>query len=76
MRLLQWPGPGEARRSRRPYRDAALVYAGLAGVIVVVAVLTGGSVARASVTAALFFVVATAWTWLHVHRKKAREEGE
>jgi hypothetical protein len=76
MRLLQWPGPGEAPPSKRPYRDAALVYAGLAGVIVVFAVLTGGNLGRAAVTAAFFFVVATAWTWFHMRRKKAREEAE
>ncbi len=76
MKLLQWPGPAGAPRSKRPYRDAALVYAGLAGVIVVAAVLTGGSLARAAVTAGFFFVAATAWTWFHMRRKKTREETE
>ena len=76
MRLLQWPGPSGAPRSKRPYRDAALVYAGLAGAIVVFAALTGGSLGRAAVTAVFFFVVATAWTWFHMRRKKLKEETE
>jgi len=76
VRLLQWPGPSGAPRSRRPYRDAAFVYAGLAGAIVVFAVLTGGNLGRAAFTAALFFVVATAWTWFHTRRKRMREEAK
>ena len=76
MRLLRWPGPDGAPRSKRPYRDAALVYAGLAGAIVAFAALTGGSLSRAAITAAFFFVVATGWTWFHVRRKKLREEAK
>ncbi len=76
MKLLQWPGPSGAPRSKRPYRDAALVYAGLASLIVVFAALTGGNMDRAAVTALFFFVVATAWTWFHMRRKKLREEAK
>jgi Flp pilus assembly protein TadB len=76
VKLLQWPGPEGAPRSKRPYRDAALVYAGLAAAIVAFAALTGGSLARAAVTAAFFFVVATAWTWFHMRRRKLKEKTE
>jgi Flp pilus assembly protein TadB len=75
VRLLQWPGPGTSH-SKHPYRDAALVYAGLSAVIVAAALLTGGSLGRAVTTAVLFFIVATAWTWVHLRRRKAREEAE
>ncbi len=73
MRHLHWPGPGE-NRSKRPYRDAVLVWAGLSSLIVVFAAVTGGALGRALVTAVLFFLVATAWTWVHLRRRRAREE--
>jgi hypothetical protein len=75
VRRLQWPGPGE-NRSKRPYRDAAIVWAGLSALIVVAAALTGGGLGRALVTAMLFFLVATGWTWVHMRRRQAKEEAE
>ncbi len=75
MRHLQWPGP-EERRSKHPYRDTAIVYAGFAVAIVVLAVLTGGDLNRALVTAALVYIVATAWSWYHLRRKRLREEAK
>ena len=69
-----WPGPAERPRSKHPYRDAAIVYAGLAVVIVVAAFLDGRQPsARAVITAVVVFVVATAWTWFHLRR--AQGEG-
>jgi Flp pilus assembly protein TadB len=77
MRRISWPGPEEHEpRSKRPYRDAAIVYAGLAALIVVGALVTGGSLVRALVTAALFYLVATAWTWVHLRRRRPKEETE
>ena len=76
MRLLRWPGPSGAPRSKHPYRDAAVVYAGFALAIVVAAFLTGGNVKRALATAVFVYVVATAWTWFHLRRRKAKEEVE
>jgi len=76
MRRIHWPGPEEARQSKRPSRDAALVYAGLAALIVVGALVTGGSLVRALITAALFYVVATTWTWVHLRRRTPKEEAE
>ncbi len=55
--------------SRRPYRDTALLYGVLALVVVLVAWLTGGAVARAAAVSAGFFVVATAWSWFRIHRR-------
>jgi len=73
VRLLQWPGPEDRNRSRHPYRDTAIVYAGFAAVIVVAAYLTGGDLRRAAVTAVCVYVVATAWSWYHLRRRKAKE---
>jgi hypothetical protein len=61
--------PGRRRRPdnrpipAHPYRDTALVYAGMGVLLVIVASLTGGQALRAIVAAAIFFVIATAWTW-------------
>ena len=46
-----------------PYRDAALVYGVMSGLLVVVAWLTGGDALRAILAAVAFFVAATAWSW-------------
>lgn len=57
-----------------PYRDTALVYGIMATVLVLVAALTGGDVVRAILVAAVFFVVATAWTgWKFRTRIKERD---
>jgi membrane protein implicated in regulation of membrane protease activity len=64
----------EARRiPAHPYRDSALVYGGLALVVVLLAALTGGSLARAVFVAAAFFVVAISWSWTR-WRRELREE--
>jgi membrane protein implicated in regulation of membrane protease activity len=59
---------------KRPFRDSAIFYAVLAGAVVVVTVLTGGSVLRGVLVAALFFVVATAYSWWRFRRRLEREE--
>lgn len=57
-----------------PYRDTALVYGVMATLLVVVAALTGGDVVRAVLVAAVFFVVATAWTgWKFRTRIRERD---
>jgi len=60
---------------KHPYRDTAVVYGVMAGALVLVAVLTGGDVARAVVVAVAFFVVATAWSWWRF-RERVREQAE
>lgn len=59
------------RRSQRPYRDSALLYATLAMIVIVAAVLTGGRVLWAIVAAAGAFLIGTAWTWRGI---RSREE--
>lgn len=76
-RRLQWELPEEAP-PRHPYRDTLLVYAAFAVLIVLVAWATGGGVLRALVIAALFYVVASAWSitrWRARIRERARAEG-
>ena len=72
MRRLRWE---DERREvpKRPYRDTALVYAGFAVVIVVVATATGGSFVRAVVVAGLFWAAATAYSSVRWRRKLAEE---
>jgi uncharacterized membrane protein YfcA len=73
--------PGRRRRPDdrpipdHPYRDTALVYAGMGVLLVIVASLTGGQAPRALVAAAIFFVIATAWTWWGFRKRiRARDE--
>jgi len=58
------------RRSPKPYRDSALLYGAFGVIVVVIAVLTGGTVLWAIVAAAGAFLIATGWTW---HNLRARE---
>ena len=62
MRRRSWAPPPEPR-PKRPYRDTALVFGGMAIAIVLVAWATGGDLVRAALIAAAFFVAATAWGW-------------
>ena len=73
MKRLRWEGARGDRVPKHPYRDTALVYAGLAGLVVVLALVTGGSVARAVVTAGLVYVAATLWSW-RIWRNRLREQ--
>ena len=66
------PNP-RRRRSPRPYRDSALLYGAMATAVVVVAIVTGGSVVRAVIIGAFFFVAAMAWSWRR-WRERLREE--
>jgi hypothetical protein len=69
---LRWESEAP-RLPKHPYRDTAILYAVLAGVIVLVSWLTGGSAGRAVVVAAFFFVLATAWSWSRF-RTRIRDE--
>jgi Flp pilus assembly protein TadB len=63
QRKLRWDPPPTSTLPKRPYRDTALVYGGMALIVVIIAWLTGGGVLKAVVIAGLFFVAATLWTW-------------
>jgi hypothetical protein len=68
-------GPDNRPIPAHPYRDTALVYAGMGVVLVVVAWLTGGQALRAVGAAVIFVVLATAWTWWGFRKRiRARDE--
>jgi len=71
-RRLEWDDPSAPPPPKHPYRDSALLYGAMAVVILVVAWLTGGSIARAIVFAGAAFVGATAWSWWRVRERLAR----
>jgi Flp pilus assembly protein TadB len=73
-RRLQWGVP-EQPPPKHPYRDTLIIYAVFAVLIVVVAWVTGGGVARAALIAVLFYVVASAWS-VSRWRARLREEAE
>jgi membrane protein implicated in regulation of membrane protease activity len=54
----------------QPYRSAALVHGLLAVVIVFVAWLSDGDIAKSLAVAAGYFVVATAWTWFRFRQRQ------
>jgi hypothetical protein len=62
-----------APRSRRPFRDSAILYGALAVIVVIVAAVTGGDVLRAIVVAALVWAAAMAWTWWRLRTRAQRE---
>jgi hypothetical protein len=61
MKRLRWDA--DRPLPKRPYRDSAVAYGVLAALVVVVALATGGGVARALAIAAIFYVAATGWSW-------------
>jgi membrane protein implicated in regulation of membrane protease activity len=73
VRRRRWTPPSDPL-PRRPYRDTALVFGGMAVAIVLVSWATGGDLIRAALIAAAFFVAATAWGW-RSWRERLREKG-
>jgi 4-amino-4-deoxy-L-arabinose transferase-like glycosyltransferase len=73
-RKLRWDGTPRTV-PRHPYRDSAIVYAVLAGIVVGVTALTGGNMRTALIIAPLLFVVATGYSWWR-WRQREREEAE
>ena len=71
-RKLDWGGPDAPPPPRHPYRDSALLYLAMASVILGVAWLTGGDMARAIAFALFAFVAATAWSWWRWHERLAQ----
>ena len=61
-RRLRWPTETELPATKHRLRDTLLVYAGLCVAVVLFAWLSGGSVVRGVVVAAILFVVATTYS--------------
>ena len=55
---------------KQPYRSVALFHAALAVVILIVAALSGGDLAKAVGVAAGYFVLATAWSWFRFRQRE------
>jgi len=75
MKKLRWQMP-DREVPKHPYRDSVIVYAVLAGIVVLVAVLTGGSLERAILIAGVAFVIATAYSWWRWREKLKAQERE
>ncbi len=73
-RKLRWDGTPRTV-PKHPYRDSAIVYAVLAGIVVGVTALTGGNMRAALIIAPLLFAVATGYSWWR-WRQRQREEAE
>jgi hypothetical protein len=79
-RRLQWGGVPELGSPKSLVRDTLVLYGILSVIIVVVAWLTGGSLARALVIVPFFYVAASAWTISRLRararREASKEEGQ
>jgi len=74
VKRLRWDAPTDRTLPKRPYRDTVLVYGGMAVLVVVIALLTGGGFVRAIVFAGVFFVVATLWSWRNWRNRLRTEQ--
>jgi membrane protein implicated in regulation of membrane protease activity len=61
---------------RHPYRDSAIFHLALGAILLLVAWLTGGDVLRALVIAAIYVVIAVAWSWWRFRARIRREATE
>ena len=68
MKKIRWEQP---RRTipKHPYRDSAILYGILAGVVVGISAATGGNVRKAVTIAGILWVVATAYAWWRWHER-------
>jgi hypothetical protein len=57
---------------KRPYRDSALFHLVLGSLLLLVAWLTGGDLARAIVVAVAYVVIAIAWSWWRFRQRLER----
>jgi membrane protein implicated in regulation of membrane protease activity len=76
VRRLHWETEAVEGVPRHPYRDSAIFYAVLAALIVGVALLTGGGMKRAFAFAAIFFVLATGWSWWKWRQRLAAQAAD
>ena len=71
-RHLSWGLP-EAPLSKHPYRDSMLVYGFFAVLIVLLAWITGGSIEKAVVIAAVVWAAASLWSGVRLRQRLRRE---
>ena len=64
------------RRSRHPYRDSAIAYAVLGGLVFVIAFATGSGLLKSVTGGLAAFVLATAWTWWRLRARLRAQKPE
>src|SRR5262249_40186912 len=69
VRRLRWDSP--RAMPKHPYRDSAILYAFLAGLVVAITALSGGAVVNSLIIAGALFVASTAYSWWR-WRERAR----
>ena len=77
LRRMGLPGDQTETFTGHPYRDAAIIYGCLAGVVLLLGAATGRSVWKTALAAVAFFAAAmlyTAWRIREKQRKQAEEE--
>ena len=74
MKQLRWDSPRPV--PRHPYRDTAILYAVLAGIVIGVTALTGGDLQRAVIIAVALFFGATAYSWWRWNQRIRQGEQE
>jgi nicotinamide riboside transporter PnuC len=75
---LRWDGSPRTTPAH-PYRDSAILYAVLAGIVIGVTALTGGNMRAALIIAPTLFIVATGyswWRWQKREREQAKAEAD
>ena len=64
----------ETPKPKRPFRDSALLYAGMAVVFVIIVAITGGKMSVAIPVALACFVVATGYAWWKLRQRMRLDE--
>jgi hypothetical protein len=75
QRHLRWGLP-DAPTPQHPYRDSMLVYGFFAALVVLLAWITGGSVGKAAVIAAVVWAAATIWSAARWRQRLQRDAAE
>ena len=65
--------PEETPKPKRPFRDSALLYAGMA-VVFVIAFATGSGLVRSLSGGVAAFLLATAYTWWRIRSREREAE--
>jgi hypothetical protein len=76
VRHLRWDPPERraAGSGRNPYLQAAAINGVLAVVVVLLSLVTGGSVVRAIVAVAIAWSAGTAYTWWRIRQRAAARD--